>query len=349
MYDQEISSLVRQFPALYQLVISQHGSVIVSYTNPAARENPASIAFRNLTRAWARSFSSPPETFQHQDAGRFNIRSGTKSIVALLVGIALRDGFLSSVEQTLEDVLPRTLTQNLEPAKRRISLHHLLTMTSGLASMESGVNAFRLFASPDWTRFMLSLEQISGPGERFMYNSANPHVVSAILSYRTGKCLQDYATEKLFAPLGIKDVHWGTGPEGTTFGGGNLFLSAEDLLRIGELCLRHGAWNGNEIVPAEWFDKMWQPYQEFFPGWKYGYYWYLHDERTRTGEQVATFSAAGSGGQKLLLIPDLDLILAAVALTDFVGERGIALNQFISNRLIRLIEVPNAHKSVLTR
>lgn len=349
MYDKEISSLVRQFPALYQIIISHHGSTIVSYTNPAARENPASIAFRSLSRTWARYFSSPLETFQHQIAGRFNIRSATKSIVALLVGIALRDGFISSIDQTLEDLLPRDVTQNLEPAKRQISLHQLLTMTSGLASMESGVNAFKLFASPDWTRFMLSLEQISRPGERFLYNSANPHIVSAILSYRTGKCLKDYAIEKLFVPLGIRDVLWGSGPEGTTFGGGNLFLSADDLIRIGELCLQHGTWNGNQIVPVEWFDTMWQPYQEFFPGWKYGYYWYLHDECTETGEQVTTFSAAGSGGQKLLLIPKLDLILAVVAVTDFIGERGIALNQFISNSLINLIEVRNAHKPVYSR
>jgi CubicO group peptidase (beta-lactamase class C family) len=350
MYESQVASLIKQFPALCQIIISQHGKVLVQYTNPAARENSASIVVRTLTRAWARAFSSPLETFQHRIAGRSNIRSATKSIVALLVGIALRDGVISSLDQTLEDLLPRGLTQSLKPAKRRISLHHLLTMTSGLESMESGVNAFKLFASHDWTRFMLSLKQVSEPGDRFLYNSANPHIVSAILSYRTGKCLLDYANENLFEPLGVKDVPWGGGPEGTTFGGGNLFLSAEDLLQIGELCLQHGTWNGNQIIPAEWFDKMWQPYQQFFPGWNYGYYWYVHEEQhPQTGERFETFSAAGSGGQKLLLIPKLELILVAVTVTDFVGERGIVLNQFISNKLMNILEVTDVHKSILAR
>jgi hypothetical protein len=84
---------------------------------------------------------------------------------------------------------------------------------------------------------------------------------------------------------------------------------------------------------------MWSPHQEYFPGWNYGYYWYLHEENgPRTGCKYMTYSAAGTGGQKLLLIPELDLILSAVATTDFIGERGIALNRFISTQLIAAIE-----------
>jgi len=109
-------------------------------------------------------------------------------------------------------------------------------------------------------------------------------------------------------------------------------------LRIGELCLQQGNWAGKQIIPEDWFHEMWQPDQLFFPGWNYGYYWYLHEEcNPKTHRRYQAFSAAGSGGQKILLIPELDLALAAVAVTDFVGERGIALNRFISNELMEAI------------
>jgi CubicO group peptidase (beta-lactamase class C family) len=284
-------------------------------------------------------FSAPSATFQQRVAGRSNIRSATKSIVALLVGIGLRDGLIASLNQTLGDLLPEEFTPEIDSAKRKISLRHLLTMTSGLASMESGANAFQMFSASNWTRFMLHLPLLSQPGERFTYNSANPHLVSAVFSRLSGESLLAYANRTLFEPLGIREAVWGASPEGVTFGGGNLFLSVEDLNRIGELCLHRGAWRGQQIIPESWFDEMWCPYQEYFPGWGYGYYWYLHPETDpKTGRHYMTYSAAGAGGQKLLLIPELGVTLSAVAVADFVGDRGMALNQFISTELIAAIE-----------
>lgn len=333
------TGLAQSFPALYQLSILQRGQVIFQRTHPEAREQTTSVIFRNLVRLWAKLFSAPPETFQHRIKGRSNIRSATKSILALLVGIALRDGLISSLDQTLGELLAEEFTPDVEPAKCQISLRHLLTMTSGLASMESGLNALLMFSSPNWTRFMLRLPLVSEPGERFLYNSANPHLVSAILACRSGESLLSYANRNLFEPLGIREVVWGAGAEGVTFGGGNLFLSVEDLNRIGQLCLCRGEWQGRQIIPGSWFDEMWCPHQQYFPGWDYGYYWYLHPEaHPKTGRQYMTYSAAGTGGQKLLLIPKLDIVLSAVAVTDFIGERGIALNQFISTQLIEGIE-----------
>lgn len=332
--------LLQEFPALYQLSIRQGGQIIFQCTNPEARERAGSIVLRTLLRSWGKAFSAPLETFQHRIGGRSNIRSATKSIVALLVGIALRDRVIASLDQTLSDLLPEEFTDSLDPSKREISLRHLLTMTSGLASMESGVNALRTLSSRNWTRFMLQLPLVSQPGTRFIYNSANPHLVSAVLSNLSGEPLVSYANRILFEPLGIRDVVWGAGPEGTTFGGGNLFLSADELNRIGEFCLCRGNWQGQQIIPVAWFEEIWSPYQEYFPGWNYGYYWYLHAEsHPRTGYSYMTYSAAGASGQKLLLGPGLDLILSAVALTDFIGERGLALNQFISTQLFTAIEV----------
>lgn len=337
--DLSFASLVRQFPALYQISIVQTGRVRFHYTNPKARESKVSVLYRGIMRLWAALHSSPGETFQHRIGEQFNIRSASKSIVALLVGIALRDGLLASLDQMLGDLLPSELTRDLDARKRQISLRHLLTMTSGLESMESGMNAIRMLASRNWTRFMLDLRLVAEPGKDFIYNSANPHLVSAILAHLSGDTLLAYAIRNLFEPLGIRGSRWGASPDGITFGGGNLFLSGGDLLRIGELCLLKGRWNDRQIIPEAWFGEMWQPHQEYFPGWKYGYYWYLHDEvHPKTGRSYATYSAAGSGGQKILLIPDLDLVLSAVAITDFIGEHGIALNRFISTTLFDIID-----------
>jgi CubicO group peptidase (beta-lactamase class C family) len=337
--DLAYAHLLQSFPALYQISISRGGKVIFERTNPAARESTASIMFRSFTRWWAKLFSAPLETFQHRINGRSNIRSAAKSILALLVGIALRDGLISSLDQKLGNLLPEEFTSDIEPAKRRISIRHLLTMTSGLASIESGRNALRMFTAPNWTRFMLHLPLVSEPGERFLYNSANPHLVSAVLSHLSGESLIAYANRNLFEPLGIREVVWGASPEGVTFGGSNLFLSAEELSRIGQLCLCRGEWQGRQIIPESWFDEMWCPYQEYFPDWKYGYYWYLHPEtHPQTGHRYMTYSAAGTGGQKLLLIPELGVVLSAVAVTDFIAERGLVLNQFISTELIPAIE-----------
>jgi CubicO group peptidase (beta-lactamase class C family) len=331
-------NLLGQFPALYQIVISQGGKIIFEHTNQAARENTRSIIFRKMTKAWAGCFKSSPETFQHRIGERFNIRSATKSMMALLTGIAIRDGLISSLDQTLCEFIPDQFTTDIEPRKRAITLRHLLTMTSGLASMESGVNAFKMFSRRNLVHFMLRLPLAGTPGRKFIYNSANPHLLSAVLSKLTGESLLSYANQNLFKPLGIQHVTWGADPQGNSFGGGNLFLSAPELLRIGELCLQRGNWAGKQIIPEDWFNQMWQPYQEYFPGWNYGYYWYLHEEsHPKTGRRYQTYSAAGSGGQKIFLIPELDLILATVAVTDFLGERGIALNQFIGKELMEAI------------
>ena len=115
---------------MHQISIFQGGRVIFQHTNQSTRENIASILFRKLAGAWAGIFSSPPETFQHRIDGRSNIRSAAKSIVALLIGIALRDGLISSLDQTLGDLLPDEFTPSIDSTKRDISLRHLLTMTT---------------------------------------------------------------------------------------------------------------------------------------------------------------------------------------------------------------------------
>jgi len=331
--------LVKNFPALCQLTLIRHGKVVYHIINNTPRESLASVFYRNLASAWGRRSHAPSETFQHQIGNRWNIRSVAKSITSLLVGIAIQKKLITSLDQKVVSLLPGFFSSTIEPAKREITLKHLLTMTSGLQPVESGRAAFKMLSSRDWTRFMLSLPLESPPGEKFRYNSANAHLLSAVLTRVSGQPLVEFANRHLFRSLGIYNILWGAGPEGATFGAGNLFLSADELVQIGLLCLEKGRWKGQAIIPQAWLEESLQPHQTFLPGWEFGYYWYLHDEVDEArGKRYATFSAAGSGGQKILAIPELDLVMACVAKTDFIGEKGHFLNQMVNTHLIPAVK-----------
>lgn len=337
--DQAYAYLTTNSPALRQLTIVRHGQIVFHRENPDARESAASVVMRRLLKGWGSLFRCPPETFVHNYQHRWNVRLVAKSVTSILLGIALADRVLDDLSQYVADILPEYFADVAEAGKRQITLRHLLTMTSGLRSVERGFTAFQMLASANWTRFMAHLPLESQPGERFTYNSANAHLLSALVTKATGKSLLDYANERLFLPLGIREVCWGAGPEGVTFGGGNLFLSSLDLAKIGLLYLHQGVWRGRQLVPSTWVAESLQPHQVFLPGWDYGYYWYLHDESDDERKtHWATFSAAGTGGQKLLMVPELDLILAAVAKTDFVAEKGIFLNRAVAEYLLPAVQ-----------
>jgi CubicO group peptidase (beta-lactamase class C family) len=213
------------FPALSQLTVIRHGVQIFHRENPQPRESSKSVIFRRLVASWGSIFKCPQETYLDQIQLRWNISSAAKSVTSIMVGIALADGVLAHLDHNVAELLPEHFADVSEPAKCQITLRHLLTMTSGLRSVEGGLYAFRMLASRDWSRFMADLPLDHQPGDCFTYNSANPHLFSAVLAKATGKDLLTYAQERLFDPLGITKVSWGAGPEGLAFGGGNLYLS----------------------------------------------------------------------------------------------------------------------------
>ncbi len=336
LLEQAFGYLVQNFPALHQLMVIRRGCIVFNRQNAGSREATASKIFRGVAARWAGR--APQATFADESDNRWNIRSAAKSVLSILVGITLQEKRLGSLEQTLGDLLP-DYASTLEPAKKKITLKHLLTMTSGLRSMERGLTAIRMVRSPDWTEFMLGLPLDAPPGERLIYNSANPHVCSAILGRVNGMTTFEFAQQRLFHPLGILDAMWESAPEGVTFGGGNLFLTPEAMAKIGYLYLHQGEWDGKQIVSREWVAESLKKHQAFFPGWDYGYYWYLHDETDAARERTFRgISAAGAGGQKIMVLPGLDIVWVAAARTDFIGERGIHLNLITSRYIIPAIK-----------
>jgi CubicO group peptidase (beta-lactamase class C family) len=279
-----------------------------------------------------------------------NSYSMTKSFVSALVGSALRDQHLQSLDQTVEDLLADHLPADPDPRLRQVTLKQLLTMTSGLAGDDSSLGgddriSDRMAQSRDWVRHILSRRLDSAPGESFAYSSASSHLLSAIVADTSGQSTLAYARKELFGPLGIATdnaleqtvshwpptqaelqaydqapVAWPRDPQGYHYGGAFLKLPARDLAKLGYLYLNGGRWDGTQLVPADYVAASTQPQSDptVGPG-DYGYQWWVTDEAGH-----ASFRAMGFGGQLIQVIPDLDLVV--VITSDADQERHDAAN-----------------------
>jgi CubicO group peptidase (beta-lactamase class C family) len=275
--------------------------------------------------------------WQGLDAGDgHNSYSVTKSFVSALVGIALRDGRLRSLDQTVGELLADHLPATADPRLRQVTLKQLLTMTSGLAgddALVGGADSIsdRMAQSRDWVRHILGRRLETTPGESWAYSSAGTHLLSAIVADATGRSTMAFARAELFGPLGIGADHalepkvrdwppptqaeleayeqatvaWPRDPQGYHYGGGFLKLPARDLAKLGYLYLNGGRWDGAQVVPADYVAASTRPQSDppQDPG-DYGYQWSVTNE---TGHD--SFSALGFGGQLIQVIPDLDLVV----------------------------------------
>ncbi len=184
----------------------------------------------------------------------YRLNSATKSFTSALIGIAIDQGYIGSVEDPLSDYLPQVLAQS-DTRKQQITLKHLLTHTSGLEWYEWGngyTNWSEFQSAPNWVDYILGRTLIYTPGTQFAYSTGNTHLLTAALEAATGMSAQEYARINLFEPLGITNFQWDTDPQGITDGGNGLHLSTRDAARFGLLFLQNGQWQGEQIVPAEW-------------------------------------------------------------------------------------------------
>ena len=257
-----------------------------------------------------------------------HVWSVTKSVLSMLVGIAIHDGHLRGLDQTLAELLP-AYRAHMTPDVASISLQQLLSMTSGLADAPDARVMFDP-ADPDIVRTILDRPLVAAPGTRWLYSNASAHVVSAALRHATGRSVLDYARTRLFDPLGIRTrpayegveefasvavfsdefqragFAWGTDRQGVHIGGLMLKLKAADMVKLGELYLAQGSWHGRRIVPAEWVKTSITPVElATQDGSSYGLLWWLFE---LDGHQA--YAAIGSSGQGVLVVPNLHLVVA---------------------------------------
>lgn len=234
-----------------------------------------------------------------------NLHSVTKSVLSTLVGIALDDGALE-LTTTVGDVLRGRVAGDAT----RITVEHLLTMTSGLAADGPyDIDAIG-DAGDSWVEGPLGAPLRSVPGTTFTYNNGATHALGVIVATAAGQSLAQFAEERLFAPLGIVDYRWPQDPEGHALGYGHLELRPRDMARLGELYLAGGAARGLRVVDAAYVEAATTPAT---PGGQpeglpYGYLWWVAPR----GAGHA-YRAAGFGGQSVTVVPELELVVATTA------------------------------------
>jgi CubicO group peptidase (beta-lactamase class C family) len=240
-------------------------------------------------------------------AGRANIKSASKSVISLLVGIAIAERRIRGVNQTIGELLP-VETRGLDPRKRAITVEDLLSMRSGLETT-SFQNYGAWVSSRNWVRDALRRPLESEPGGSMIYSTGSSHLLSAILTRATGMSTYRYAERRLARPLGIALRPWRTDPQGIYFGGNDMYLTPREMVKIGALYLRGGVAGGRQLVPRAWLDSSAIPRTiSPFNGNRYGYGWWI---REAGGHQV--IYAWGYGGQFIFVVPSLELVVVTTS------------------------------------
>jgi CubicO group peptidase (beta-lactamase class C family) len=240
-------------------------------------------------------------------------------VTGALVGIALEQGYIDSLDQPVLDFFPDKEIAYWDDRKLDMTIEDLLTMRTGWDWYEFGIDPNdleavlqRFFHSKDWVQFLVDRPQLHQPGTRFEYSTGASHLLAAIIQQATGKTALEYARENLFEPLGITDVDWFEDPQGVNSGGYGLTMRPPDMAKFGYLYLRNGEWSGKQIVPAEWvrastFEH--QHLESYYPSHKtgYGYQWWIFPGFNHY--ETDSYAAVGYKGQYIFVVPAKDIVV----------------------------------------
>ncbi len=231
-----------------------------------------------------------------------NIKSASKTIMSVLVGIAIERGVLQGVDQPVASILAQSIPSDADPRVRQITIGHLLSMQAGLGRT-SGRNYGAWISSGNWVRYALSRPFADEPGGRMLYSTGSTHLLSAALTRASKRSTLELAREWLGEPLEITVAPWTRDPQGIYLGGNEMALSPRALHRFGEMIRQGGTIDGKRVVSENWIRESWTPRTSSpFTGDRYGYGWFLRDMRGHTAHY-----AWGFGGQMLYVIPSLGL------------------------------------------
>lgn len=267
---------------------------------------------------------------------RTNIKSASKSVISALTGIAIEQGRIRGVDQTIGELLPAE-TRGLDSVKLSITVGQLLSMRAGLQPTSFG-NYGAWVRSSNWVSNALSRPLVDEPGGRMLYSTGSTHLLSAILTRATGTSTFSFANQNLARPLGITLRPWQRDPQGIFFGGNEMYLTPREMLRFGNLYLRRGQLDGKQIVPASWIDSSFVARTiSPFNGNSYGYGWW---KRSAHGHDI--HYAWGYGGQFIFVVPSLELVVVMTsdAETARDGGHNRELHRLLEEELIPAVMSP---------
>jgi len=239
-----------------------------------------------------------------------NSWSMAKSMTDALVGIAIGEGKIESVDQSAADFIPEWRgTRNEE-----ITLRNLLSMNSGLLWNEDYFeesDILTMITSDDQTAYAIERPRFHDPGDDWYYSSGDTQLFSAIIRAATGMEAGRYAQEKLFGPIGMEGARWDTDRAGHTVTYCCVYTTARNFARFGYLFLRDGRWNDRQVVPADWVEQSVQPSQWENQG--YGYFWWLLGPPDVPEDMLV---ADGFQTKRIYVIPSLDIVAVRIGAGD---------------------------------
>jgi hypothetical protein len=273
-----------------------------------------------------------------------NIHSATKSVTSALIGIAIDEGFIESVDQSIFDYLPEH--QHLKiVGKDKITIEHLLTMTSGLqwrewsapysSSDNPAVGIW--FQDKDPITYLLEKPLINEPGTSFTYSTGNMYVLGEIIRHASNMTIDEFSEEYLFEPLKINSTNW-TLKFKNGVDGNNLEITPRGMTKIGVTFLNKGVWNGKQVISEQWIEKC----ATAFPGNRgidvpdepsgkvgYSYTWWIK-EYSHSGKKINMYAASGFGGQHIMVFPELNAVVVFTG-GNFVTSRPpfILLEEYV--------------------
>lgn len=274
-----------------------------------------------------------------------DIRSAGKSITALLLGVAIKEGLVQNLEQDVYSFFSKEKYPSMHEDYQKVKLKHLLDMSSGLDAdsddYQTPGHAGRWISNDEWVEYLLSIPLANKPGEKWVYADINAVLIGAIIEEKSGMSLKDFAKQKVFDPLGIREFYWYTNPSNQTGGAGNLYLSTLDFAKLGVLVANQGKWADQQIIPADYIKQLIKRKAFDLSDWwsltdSYGMLWYKA-QRTFNDKKIEYLFASGNGGNQLVVVPEENMVIALTS-TAYGQRYGHARAYDILRRILDALE-----------
>ena len=302
------------------MLIIRHGRVVADKTYP-----------HDYGRIYGEDARKPGPLNAHEPSGPYNyfnpwwhpyyqqgdlhtMQSVTKTVTSVIIGTAIANEDFPSIDTPILTFFDTSRVANIDDRKRRLTIRHLLSMTAGLDWNEDlPYNDPRnsgsvMEASFDWVAYTIDRPMSREPGSAFQYNSGATMLLAHIFRVATGKDIEEYGQQHLFAPLGINRFFWKRTPSGLIDTEGGLYLRPQDLAKIGYLFLNNGIWDGKRIVQQEWVRSSVAPSISVGTGGvKYGLKWWLYPYGPN--DSRLAWAGSGFGGQLPIVLPDYDIVM----------------------------------------
>lgn len=323
----DLDSLLAQWPDanVHAVIVARHGKLVMERYYAGGDER------------WGTKLG----VVEFGPAVKHDLRSVSKSVTSLLIGIALAEGKFPPLESPVLDFFPEYADLRT-PEKDRITFADLLTMSSGLQWHEDlpyddpRNDEMGMLTSSDPFRYILAKPLAASPGTTYHYSNGDASLLGAALVKGTGRTWSDYARDKLFTPLGIVDFDWDAVGHSRKLGTyGSLRLRPRDMVKLGQLILADGVWNGRRVLPTGWAAQSIAPRLNGEGLFFYGYQWWLGRSFV-DGRELDWAAGFGIGGQRLYVVPALDLVIGLS-----LGQYGGRLQGIVPTAILNRIVLPS--------